>query len=107
MIPDDRTWSEIREKDRVLSEADAEGVSGEANPLTLREREVLQLICEGKTVKEIAALLDIGQKTAESHRQRIMTKLRVTQTAELVLYAVRTGIIRACVGLILCEMTPY
>jgi DNA-binding NarL/FixJ family response regulator len=91
---------------RVLSEADAEGVSGDADPLTLREREVLQLICEGKTVKEIAALLDIGQKTAESHRQRIMTKLRVTQTAELVLYAVRSGIIRACVGVILCEMMP-
>jgi DNA-binding NarL/FixJ family response regulator len=91
---------------RVLSEVDAEGVSDEANPLTLREREVLQLICEGKTVKEIAALLDIGQKTAESHRQRIMTKLKVTQTAELVLYAVRCGMIRACVGVILCEMIP-
>ena len=90
----------------VLSEADAEGVSCEANTLTLREREVLQLICEGKTVKEIAAVLDIGQKTAESHRQRIMMRLRVTQTAELVLYAVRCGMIRACIGVILCEMIP-
>ena len=91
---------------RVLSEAGVEGVPGQANPLTLREREVLQLICEGKTVKAIAALLDIGQKTAESHRQRMMTKLKVTQTAELVLYAVRSGIIRACVGVILCGMMP-
>jgi two-component system response regulator NreC len=81
---------------RALAEEPGGGVEC---PLTVREREVLQLICEGKTVKEIADILGIGQKTVESHRQRITSKLNVSQTAELVRYAVRNGLIRACVCL--------
>src|SRR5262249_51465508 len=61
--------------------------------LSLREREVLQLICEGKVCKEIAGVIGISTKTAESYRHRIVTKLGVTQTAGLVRYAVRTGMI--------------
>jgi DNA-binding NarL/FixJ family response regulator len=64
------------------------------NPLTLRERQVLQLIAEGKSTKDIASLLGIGVKTAESHRTRLMQKLDIHETASLVLYAVRHGIVQ-------------
>ena len=63
-------------------------------PLTLREREVLQLIAEGKTNKEIAQILDLSLKTIDSHRTRLMEKLGVRGTAGLVRYAVRRGLIR-------------
>jgi two-component system response regulator NreC len=63
--------------------------------LTPREREVLQLVAEGKTTKEIARLLGIGAKTGESHRTRIMTKLGIHETAGLVRYAIRRGLIEA------------
>jgi len=62
-------------------------------PLTLREREVLQLIAEGQKTKQIAARLGISVKTAESHRTRIMKKLDVHDTANLVRYAIRRGLI--------------
>jgi two-component system response regulator NreC len=62
--------------------------------LTLRERQVLQLIAEGKSTKDIASLLGIGVKTAESHRTRLMQKLDIHETASLVLYAVRHGIVQ-------------
>jgi DNA-binding NarL/FixJ family response regulator len=58
------------------------------NPLTLRERQVLQLIAEGKSTKDVASLLGISVKTAESHRTRLMQKLDIHETASLVLYAV-------------------
>jgi len=64
------------------------------DPLTPREREVLQLVAEGKTTKQVAKLLGITQKTAESHRTRIMEKLDVHETASLVRYAVRRGLIQ-------------
>jgi two-component system, NarL family, response regulator NreC len=64
-----------------------------SDPLTAREREVLQLIAEGKTTKEIASLLGISVKTAESHRSRLMEKLGVHETASLVRYAMRRGLI--------------
>jgi two-component system response regulator NreC len=63
------------------------------NPLTLRERQVLQLIAEGKSTKDVASLLGISVKTAESHRTRLMQKLDIHETASLVLYAVRHGIV--------------
>lgn len=63
-------------------------------PLSLREREVLQLIAEGKTTKEVAVVLGISVKTAESHRTRIMEKLDIHQTASLVRYAIRRGIVQ-------------
>lgn len=64
------------------------------NPLTLRESQVLQLIAEGKSTKDIASLLGISPKTAESHRTRLMQKLDIHETASLVLYAVRHGIVQ-------------
>ena len=67
----------------------------ETAPLTLREREVLQLIAEGQKTKQIAARLGISVKTAESHRTRIMKKLDVHETANLVRYAIRRGLINA------------
>lgn len=62
------------------------------DPLTSREHQVLQLIAEGKTTKEVALLLGVSFKTAESHRTRIMTKLDVHGTAGLVRYAIRQGL---------------
>jgi two-component system response regulator NreC len=64
------------------------------DPLTNRERQVLQLIAEGKSTKEVATLLGISGKTAESHRTRLMQKLDIHETASLVLYAVRRGIVQ-------------
>ncbi|MGH8221677.1 MAG: LuxR C-terminal-related transcriptional regulator, partial [Woeseiaceae bacterium] len=63
------------------------------DPLTLREREVLQLIAEGKKTKQVATRLGISVKTAESHRTRIMSKLEIHNTAGLVRYAIRRGLI--------------
>jgi two-component system response regulator NreC len=65
-----------------------------ADPLTTRERQVLQLVGEGKSSKEVAAFLGISLKTAESHRTRIMQKLDIHETASLVRYAIRCGLIQ-------------
>jgi two-component system response regulator NreC len=61
--------------------------------LTLREREVLQLLAEGKTTKQIAASLKISVKTIETYRQQIMHKLNLHSVAELTKYAIREGIV--------------
>jgi DNA-binding NarL/FixJ family response regulator len=66
-----------------------------AEPLTPREREVLQLIAEGKTTREIAIVLGLSVKTAETHRTNIMRKLEIHETAGLVRYAIRRGLVRA------------
>src|SRR5262249_7914327 len=66
-----------------------------ADPLSPREREVLQLVAEGRTTKEVANILGISTKTAESHRTRIMSKLDVHETASLVRYAIRIGLVQA------------
>jgi DNA-binding NarL/FixJ family response regulator len=63
------------------------------DPLSMREREILQLIAEGKNVKEIGALLGISNKTAETHRANIMHKLDIHDVAGLVRYAVRQGLV--------------
>ncbi len=62
--------------------------------LTPREREVVQLIAEGKTTKEIADVLGMSVKTAESHRANIMKKLDIHEIAGLVRYAIRRGLIQ-------------
>jgi len=61
--------------------------------LTEREREVLQLLAEGKSNKEAAAILNLSPYTIETHRQNLMLKLGLHNTAEIVLYAVRKAII--------------
>ena len=61
--------------------------------LTPREREVFHLVAEGKTTKEVAATLEISVKTADNHRARVLEKLGVHNTAELVRYAARRGLI--------------
>ena len=63
--------------------------------LTAREREIVQLLAEGKTNKEIAELLDISVKTVETHRSHIMEKLNLHSISELVRYAVRNELIQA------------
>jgi DNA-binding NarL/FixJ family response regulator len=62
-------------------------------PLTSREREVLQLLAEGRSNKEIAAALGISTKTAETHRARIMAKLEFHSMSDLVRYAIRNHVI--------------
>lgn len=70
------------------------GITDRYDSLSEREREVFQLIAEGKANKEIAALLSISPSTVETHRARIMEKLDLHSAAEIVLYAVRRGVIR-------------
>jgi DNA-binding NarL/FixJ family response regulator len=82
---------------RGLSGASRSTPSGEprdhAEPLTSREREVLQILAEGRSTKEVAALLNIAVKTAETHRTNIMRKLDLHSVSELVLYAIRNHIV--------------
>jgi DNA-binding NarL/FixJ family response regulator len=60
--------------------------------LTPREREVLQLLAEGKATKQAAAALHVSVKTVETHRRQIMTKLDIHSVAELTKYAIREGL---------------
>lgn len=66
-----------------------------ADPLSPRERQVLQLVGEGKSTKQVAQHLGVSVKTAESHRARLMRKLDIHETAGLVRYAIRRGLIQA------------
>jgi DNA-binding NarL/FixJ family response regulator len=68
------------------------GPLGVFNRLTAREREVLQLMAEGKATKEVARALSVSVKTAETHRRAIMQKLDLHSVAELTKYAVREGL---------------
>ena len=61
--------------------------------MTLRQRQVLQLVAEGKSAKEIAALMNISVRTAESHKYKIMQILKVRKTADLIQYANKMGLI--------------
>ena len=63
--------------------------------LTAREREIVQLIAEGRTSKEVAATLGLSSKTVDAHRANIMNKLDLRSTPQLVLYAVRNRIVQA------------
>ncbi len=65
----------------------------DTRPLSTREREVLQLLAEGKSMKEVAAVLDISPRTVEFHKYRVMELLGVKTNAELVQYAIRHGLI--------------
>jgi DNA-binding NarL/FixJ family response regulator len=78
---------------RMIVDAYLSGESAPDDPLSTREREVLQLIAEGKNMKEIGALLGISPRTAETHRARIMARLDIHHVAGLVRYALRHGLI--------------
>lgn len=62
--------------------------------LTMREREVLELVAEGNTTPKIAEILGLSPKTISRHRERIMNKLKMHSTAELVKFAIRTGLVK-------------
>jgi DNA-binding NarL/FixJ family response regulator len=72
---------------------DSENAHAE-NVLTMREREVIQLLAEGKTSKEVAVTLNLSVKTAETHRTNLMRKLDLHSVADLTRYAVRNGIVQ-------------
>lgn len=76
--------------DAYLTKSDAKNTT-----LTVRERQVLQLVGEGHSTKEIAALLGVSVKTADTHRTKVMDKLDIHQTAGLVRYAIRNGLVEA------------
>jgi DNA-binding NarL/FixJ family response regulator len=75
----------------ITSRADTEISS--TTPLTLRQREILQLIAEGNTTKEIAAKLTLSVKTVETHRTQLMERLDIHDIAGLVRYAIRIGLV--------------
>ena len=79
----------------VIVSAYLSGRNLPSDPLTSREREVLQLVAEGHTTKEIAGVLNLSVKTVESYRSRVMEKLEIHETAGLVRYAIRRGLIQA------------
>jgi DNA-binding NarL/FixJ family response regulator len=79
--------------DEYVHQLQERGAHDSYELLTPREREVLQLLAEGKSNKEVAALLGLSPYTVESHRGNIMQKLNLHSTPELVLYAVRKGVI--------------
>ena len=80
---------------RAIVEAYFDKAAPPRDVLSSRERQVLQLVAEGKTTKEIAAVLGISIKTADSHRTNIMRKLDIHDTAGLVRFAIRRGLIPA------------
>lgn len=78
----------IKDYVQTLSKGDVSAFS----VLTVREREVLQLLAEGRSTKEIAGSLNVSVKTVESHRQQVMDKLNIRSVAELTKYAIREGL---------------
>jgi len=77
------------------------------NPLTVRERQVLQLVAEGRTTKEVAHSLGVTAKTAECYRSRLKVKLGIHDTAGLVRYAIRHGLIQLCASWFLDAIIPF
>jgi len=72
---------------------DNSGGTGESDRLTSRQREVLQLIAEGRTMKEVAAILNISPRTAESHKYEMMSVLGCQTTADLIHYAIKMKLV--------------
>lgn len=79
--------------DDFVRRAAGSAVADRYETLTEREREIFQLIAEARTNKDVAELLHISPATVETHRARILQKLDIHNTAELVLYAVRRGVV--------------
>ena len=100
-LADHKPFFTPRVTELILSNLNTRGTSSSAMPevsgerLTPREREIVQLLSEGKSSKEVAAMLNISVKTAETHRANIMRKLSMHSVSELVRYAVRNQIIEA------------
>jgi len=69
-----------------------QGDNSSYSPLSVREREVLQLLTEGRSTKDVAGILNVSVKTVESHRKQIMDKLGLYSIAELTKYAIREGL---------------
>jgi len=89
-----------RISEAILSSLVASGLDGAktavtTDPLTVREREILQLLAENKSNREIAGRLEISVRTVETHRRSIMQKLNANSIVELVHYAIRNGIVDA------------
>lgn len=86
------TWvTPMLPKDAITIQLEAE--RAERSPLTSRQREVLQLVAEGRTMKEVAAILKISPRTAESHKYEVMQSLGFQTTAELIQYAVKMKLV--------------
>jgi DNA-binding NarL/FixJ family response regulator len=100
-LADHKPFFTPRVTELILSNLNTRSTSSSAVPeisgerLTPREREIVQLLSEGKSSKEVAAMLNISVKTAETHRANIMRKLSMHSVSELVRYAVRNQIIEA------------
>lgn len=86
-----RAITELMVKAFLLRQPDGQ-TSGVFAILSARERQVLQLLAEGRSTKEIAGLLEISGKTVETHRQQIMAKLNLYSVAELTRFAIREGL---------------
>ena len=83
---------------RTVVESYLQRSTGEQGPieeLTARQREILQLIAEGKNTKEIAGMLDISVKTVEAHRLQLMARVDIHDVPGLVRYAIRSGLVSA------------
>jgi DNA-binding NarL/FixJ family response regulator len=78
---------------KLVREWTADPSAGPAEPLTTREQEVLKLIAEAHTNREIGAILHLSEKTVESHRANILRKLGMRDRVELVRYAIRRGLV--------------
>ena len=95
----DRTYLSSKAAAIVLDRSRNRGRTSQitvaGNHLTPREREVVQLLADGKTAKEVATSLGLSVKTIETHRSNVMRKLQIHSVSELVLYAARNNIIRA------------
>jgi DNA-binding NarL/FixJ family response regulator len=87
----------LRISDLLVGSQSKQSPTGPAGPkvrqLTSREREVLQLLAEGNRSKDVAVILNISLKTAETHRNNLMSKLNLHSIAQLVVYAVRNEVI--------------
>ena len=95
-LVDEGSIEEERGRDDRAEARGESGASGERHaPLTAREREVLRLLADGKSNKEIGVLLNISTRTVETHRARVMRKLGLHSMNQLVRYAIRHRIIRA------------
>ena len=92
-VMNDQTYLSPKVIDSVVKYMQT-GSTGESasSALTAREREVLQLLAEGKTTKEISSHLNVSERTVDAHRQHIMSKLNIHSIAELTKYAIRQGI---------------